>query len=165
MRQQVTEKIKKCDVCIKYDWSYHTEKKLITMDTSDFQRHPIDMVGLDLFGHRKWFVLFMADKYSGYCLYKEWKKWPTSKQVTEQFADWCLEFRFLSTVRLDFSPQFRSNFGTFCSNTKSSEEILDRSQMDDTKTKPIVSDEIYSAFNHQSNILAKWILGLLKLLF
>ena len=112
MREQVTNFLKNCEVCLKYSRSKPTQPHNIR-EEDEFPTQPMERVGMDLFQFRGKHFLFLVDEYSGYSLYHEFRKAPTAKQAVEVFKSWCLNYGFPRFARTDWGPQFRGAFAHF----------------------------------------------------
>ena len=98
-------------------------------------QYPMNQVGMDLFNviGKKWIVL--VDRYSGYAWTSELKHTDTAS-VVRQPSDWFTEVGWLTAIRTDGGPQFRTDFTLFC----------DRHG---------IKHELSSPYSHKSNGLAE----------
>jgi hypothetical protein len=74
---------------------------------------PMERVGIDLFDCRGKSYLLMADAFSGHawvaCLSKE-----TTAAIVSECRRWFLDFGYPKEIISDNGPQFRTDFGRFC---------------------------------------------------
>ena len=80
--------------------------------------NPMDKIGMDQFELNGSHYLLVVDYYSGFMMFHNHRKTPTSEDMQHVLKEWFLSYSWPPVIRSDNSPQFRQSFGEFCQNTK-----------------------------------------------
>ena len=73
----------------------------------------MEKLGIDLFELNCNYYLLVVDYYSGYIMYYNHKKTPTSEGVQYKLNDWFFTYGWPTEIRTDTGPQFRGSFEQF----------------------------------------------------
>ena len=109
MLSDIKNLVESCDVCQKLRPSLSKEP-LAPRPQAKF---PMQEVSVDLFEYGGKSYVTMVDKYSGYLFVEHLTRLSTD-HVIQHLRNWFLLFGFPQTIVSDNGPQFRTDFGKFC---------------------------------------------------
>ncbi len=113
MNNEIRHVVEKCDECTKYLAAQQKEVTSPGAVSALGDTYPMSDVAVDLFHAKGKDYLLMVDRHSGYPFVQLLSSLHTAA-IVKHLRRWFCEFGYPRRIRSDNGPQFRSEFGKFC---------------------------------------------------